>query len=545
LAKHRSYLARNPNLKESTMKNQPWLHIAPVYALLCILFATSKGRADPPPNLLIIHTDEHNFRTLGCYRDLLSEEQAFMWGKDAVVTTPHIDWIADQGAICTSFYATTPVCSPSRAAFVSGRYPHNTPVVTNNIPLDDQIVTFAELLKRQGYATGYAGKWHLDGNGKPQWEPERDFGFADNRYMFNRGHWKQLEDTPDGPRVKARSAGGAPSYSVAGADETSFTTDFLTSKTIDFIQQHQDKPFCYMVSLPDPHGPDTVRPPYDTMFQHQTYQTPRTFDRPAAGLPSWGKPAGGFNGMAQYYGMVKCIDDNVGKILEALRAGNLIDNTIVVFTADHGDLRGEHHRQNKGVPYEGSALIPFVVRYPGKIQPGTVINEALSCVDFLPTFVTLMGFQTAGQEQGRDATTLFTAGPASEGWNDIAFLRSTGEESGWLAAVTDRYKLVLSTADDPWLFDLEEDPDELVNSFRDPAYRETVRDLSRQLAQYGKQYKDPRAANNKIRADLAWAIDGTGKYESTPPSATPRNRARTEGTKKRRRSKKSAPVSIE
>ena len=120
------------------------------------------------------------------------------------VETPNIDWIADHGAICTSFYATTPVCSPFRGTFVSGRYPQNTPVVNNNIPLGDNIITFAELLRRQGYATGYAGKWHLDGSGKPQWAPKRKFGFDDNRYMFNRGHWKKLEDTPNGPKVAAR-----------------------------------------------------------------------------------------------------------------------------------------------------------------------------------------------------------------------------------------------------------------------------------------------------------------------------------------------------
>ena len=147
------------------------------------------AREKAKPNLLIIQTDEHNFRTLGCYRKTLPNKQAFIWGKDAVVTTPHIDWLAENGALCTKFYATTPVCSPSRAAFVSGRYPQNTPVTTNNIALDDDIITFAEVLKRQGYATGYAGKWHIDGDGKPQWAPKRQFGFADNRYMFNRGHW--------------------------------------------------------------------------------------------------------------------------------------------------------------------------------------------------------------------------------------------------------------------------------------------------------------------------------------------------------------------
>jgi len=138
-----------------------------VIACLLVNATSSILVADATPNLVIIHTDEHNFRTLGCYRDLMPKEQALVWGENAVVTTPHIDRIAAEGAICTSFYATTPVCSPSRSSFVSGRYPHNTPVYTNNIALDDGIVTFAEILRRKGYATGYAGKWHLDGSGKP------------------------------------------------------------------------------------------------------------------------------------------------------------------------------------------------------------------------------------------------------------------------------------------------------------------------------------------------------------------------------------------
>jgi len=487
----------------------PWLGLAP--------HATAAER----PNLLIVHTDEHNFRTLGCYRATLPPEQALMWGK-AVVTTPHIDWLGENGALCTSFYATTPVCSPSRAALVTGRYPQNTPVTTNNIPLSGDAVTFAEILRRRGYATGYAGKWHLDGTGKPQWGPARKFGFEDNRYMFNRGHWKQLEDTPNGPRVKARSAAGGPNYNVGGADEKSFTTDFLADKAVEFIAAHRDGPFCYMVSFPDPHGPDTVRPPYDTMFQHQTYRVPRTFDKPDENLPSWGKKAGGFNGMASYYGMVKCIDDNVGKILDALRCHDLMDRTIVVFTSDHGDLRGEHHRQNKGVPYEGSAKIPMVVYYPDKIKAGTVIDEALGCVDFLPTILGLMGVETAGKEQGRDASVLLTTGKAPAGWKGVTFLRGTGRNGeGWLAAVSDRFKLIYSSADDPWLFDLENDPDELVNVFSEAAYRETVRELSREIVAYGKKYHDPRVDNPKIKADLDWAVEGTGEYVSTPPAKRP------------------------
>src|SRR5687768_9501070 len=158
-------------------------------SLLCLTLLTTTVRlaaalaATPErPNLLVIMTDEHNFRTLGCYRALMSPEQAFMWGPGVKVDTPNIDWLAKNGAIADRFYATSPVCTPSRAALMSGLYPQNTGAHTNNIPMDDRVVTFAEVLRRRGYTTGYAGKWHLDGDARPGWSPARKFGFDDNRY---------------------------------------------------------------------------------------------------------------------------------------------------------------------------------------------------------------------------------------------------------------------------------------------------------------------------------------------------------------------------
>ena len=184
-----------------TNRKQLWRNLSLVF-LTCL--NSTYALANESMNLLIIQTDEHNFRTLGCYRDTLEKDQAFVWGETAFVETPHIDSIAKRGAICTSFYATSPVCTPSRASLLSGRYPQNTGSPQNNMPLNNDIVTFAEVLRRAGYETGYAGKWHLDGNGKPQWGPKRSFGFSDNRFMFNRGHWKKLEITDQGPRVAAR-----------------------------------------------------------------------------------------------------------------------------------------------------------------------------------------------------------------------------------------------------------------------------------------------------------------------------------------------------
>ncbi|MHC4168200.1 MAG: sulfatase family protein [Planctomycetota bacterium] len=449
--------------------------------------STTYARGSERPNLLIIQTDEHNFRTLGCYGG-------------EIVKTPNIDFLAANGAMCTKFYATTPVCSPSRAAFVSGRYPQNTPVVTNNIPMSDDIVTFAEILRRRGYATGYAGKWHIDGDGKPQWAPKRKFGFEDNRYMFNRGHWKKMEDTPSGPRIAARNKKGEPSYAVEGADEKSFTTDWLATKTIEFVNTHRNEPFCYMVSIPDPHGPNTVRAPYDTMFKASQVSVPSTFYKSKDQTPGWAPPEKKLTEkslkklMPPYYGMVKCIDDNVGRILAVLRKNAILDRTIVVFTADHGDLCGEHKKLNKGVPYEASAKIPFVMYYPRKIKAGTVINQVLTCVDFLPTVLSLMGVETAGLEQGRDASALF-AGKTPSDWKDIGFMRGTND---WLCAMTQDHKIVYSQRDVPWLFDLKKDPDELTNFFRDPQYRSVVKNLTAELIAYCKRYDDPRLEDRKM-----------------------------------------------
>lgn len=473
------------------------------------------------PNLVVIMTDEHNFRTLGCYRALLPKEQAFVWGDGVAVETPHLDSIAAGGALCDRFYAASPVCTPSRAAFFSGRYPQNTGADSNDLPLRDELVTFAEALRRHGYATGYAGKWHLDGDAKPGWSPARKFGFEDNRYMFNRGHYKQLEDTPDGPAVKARDRQGEPTYDVRGADAASFTTDFLADKTTAFIQAHKDRPFCFVTSIPDPHGPNTVRPPYDGMFAELTFQQPRSAFDAGTGLPSCAVPPAtpNFENMSRYFGMVKCIDDNVGKILAALRAAGVADHTIVVFTSDHGDMCGEHGRVNKGIPLEGSARIPFLISYPGRIRPGTVIHEALNNVDFKPTILALMGVSDPGGDEGRDATSLFLRGKAPANWRNVTFSRHAG--GSWLMAANSRHKFIVSNDSPPCLFDLETDPFEMRNICFEPSSRATVRELARALADYVQRSQEPHAAQPAVRADLAWAADSSDDYSPLPRSAKP------------------------
>jgi arylsulfatase A-like enzyme len=468
------------------------------FLVTTLVAAASVSAAATRPNLLIIYTDEHHYNTLGCYG-----------GK--IVKTPNIDWLAKNGTLCDRFYATTPVCSPSRGALVSGRYPQNTPVVQNNIPLADDTVTFASFLKTKGYATGFAGKWHLDGGGKPQWAPKRQFGFDDNRFMFNRGHWKKFADTAEGPQVGARDKKGNPGYGVNDADDKSFATDWLTDKALDFIDKNKDGPFCYMLSLPDPHGPNTVRAPYNTMYVGVDVPIPVSLNKTEAQTPKWAARERNVNPrwlkgvMPQYYGMVKCIDDNVGRLLDRLRKHGALENTFIVFTSDHGDLCGEHGKSNKGNPYEGSARVPFIMYAPGSAKKGHTLDQALGCVDFMPTILPLMGYKSPSTVQGRDASNLFR-GKGAESWNDFNIMRSTSGQS-WIAAVDKDLKLIFSQKDEPWLFDRAADPHELDNLYGKPKYKQRVQRLAAQLLDYGQKFDDPYLADSNFGAQVKAVLE--------------------------------------
>lgn len=449
------------------------------------------------PNVLILQTDEHHPKTLGCYGG-------------TIVDTTHIDSLAARGVVCDSFYATTPVCSPSRGCMVTGRYPQNHDVVTNNIPLREGLPTFATVLKAEGYATGFAGKWHLAGSGKPQWNPPSGFGFEDRRFMFNRGHWKKFEITPDGPRIAARDRKGEPSYGVDRADETSFATDWLTDRAIDFVQE-QSGPWMYFVSYPDPHGPNTVREPYDAMYKSVDVPIPATLTKSAETSPGWAKPQKVTAEqirkiMPPYYGMVKCIDDNIGRLLQTLRERGELENTIVILTSDHGDLCGEHCRLNKGIPCEGSARVAFVAAGP-QIAKGRRVGQALGMVDFFPTLCGVLAIDPPATIEGRDASILFDAEKNADDadWQDVTFLRSTSSGARWLAAVSDGWKLVVSSTDPPWLLNLKQDADELTNVFAASESRAPAKRLATALLDYVDEFEDPYGDSPKIRGDLKLA----------------------------------------
>ncbi|MFC1713974.1 sulfatase-like hydrolase/transferase [Candidatus Poribacteria bacterium] len=438
----------------------------------------------PQPNLLVIHTDQQSCWTLGAYGGTLIE-------------TPNIDRIGREGAILNSFFTNSAVCTPSRGCFVTGRYPHAHGAYTNNIPLNLDEVTFAQVLRENGYDTGYAGKWHLDGKRRPGWVHEdRGMGFDDNYYMFNRGHWKKIEDSDMGdtqPTVH--------NYRVIG-DEKTYATDWLTDKAMEFIKRPRSKPFCYMVSLPDPHGPVWVRSPYDTMFHPDDMPLPATLND--ENLPSWlmaaqqsspfgsGKPNRDQRlreFLALYCGEVKLIDDSVGRIVACLEQQGVLNDTIIVFTTDHGEYAGEHGLHGKNQLYETAYRIPMLIRWPGKIAPGTVMDQVASTVDFQPSILGLMGIPPCGREQGRDASPLLRGEEVE--WHNEAFIHHSSLRRAGI--FTNEFELAYVKDAEPILFDRRNNPDQTHNLFDELKYKQVVAELTQRIVEHNMAVESPAA----------------------------------------------------
>ncbi len=470
------------------------LSITTVASATSILTSCTQATAEKQPNLLIIQTDEQSFRTLGCYRDLIPEEQAYIWGKEAKVETPNIDRIASEGMICTNYYASSPVSTPSRASFQTGLYPVATGAPINGMTMDANLTTFAEQLRLEGYQTGLVGKWHLAGTphlDKLYISPGYDFGYMDRNYVFETNHskWYKIVGKPN----EIVASNKTPDV----VDPEMYSTDFLTNRFIEMLDREKDKPFCAMLSLPDPHSPNISREPYTAQFANMKIEKPKTMeDEAVAARPGWavgGKnEAQAFNPkqVREYFAMVKCIDDNVGRILDYLDTNGLRENTIVVFTSDHGDMMYEHHKMDKGNPYEAAAKIPFVIRYPEKIKAGKINHTTYTTCDFAPTILGLMGAnQIEGVHGINDGDTYLSDELIIES-DRIVYLTDCPFNT-WTAAIDGRYKLVLSCRDTPWLFDLKEDPNEMINKYSDPQYKDIAKKLQAELLRQMEQYAEP------------------------------------------------------
>jgi len=431
------------------------------------------------PNLLIIHTDQQSSWTLGAYGGQL-------------VDTPNTDRIGRQGARFANFFTNSALCTPSRGCFVTGRYPHCHGAYANNLELARDEVTLAHVLAAAGYETGYAGKWHLDGEPRPGWlGPGRSMGFEHCRWMFNRGHYKRvIERDGQMPDMGPEQAPGR------------YTTDWLADKTIEFLRRPRGAPFFWMVSMPDPHTPFNVRQPYAAMYDPADMPIPATFHQEH--LPSWAErvrqsaldEARQANTdpedllrrrKAAYCGEVKCIDDNVGRILSSLDEMGVLDDTVVVFSTDHGEYMGEHGLYYKNHVYETAYRIPLLIRWPAAIPAGTVVDRFVTTVDFQQTVLGLLGMAGSGREQGHDASPLLRRRQAD--WTDEAFLHH--DQFDFAGIFTPQYELGLSRCGEHVLFDRVADPEQVSNLIDDPSHRAMAVELAERVVEHNRRLASP------------------------------------------------------
>ena len=214
--------------------------------------------------------------------------------------------------------------------------------------------------------------------------------------------------------------------------------------------------------------------------------------------------------MSLYFGMVQCLDDNIGRLIGKLKDEGQLDNTLIIMTSDHGDLCYEHDRQNKGNPYEGSARVPMILRMPGKIAAEQFYRQPVGTVDITPTVMGLLGLPSDPNDQGRDLSRVLADTTKAEETTvapPVTFLRNAGTTAAWVAAVDERYKLILSVNDVPWLFDAKEDPDELKNFHGQPATKDVSARLAKALQKYGKANSDPHLSDSAIAKSLAGILE--------------------------------------
>lgn len=427
-------------------------------------------------NLLIIHTNEQTFRSISCYDN--------SWGD---LHTPHIDKLANEGARFENFYTNHPLCTPSRAALLTGNYAQKSDAYYNELLLKEGTQTLGHIMQNQGFVTGYSGKFHLAGGILPGFAPPRKFGFDDNRFMFNTFPLKNI----------TISERGMVQGSVEVGDETSYTTDFLKDRTIEFIEKNKDKAWFYMVGFPDPREPMVCRSPYDTMYKAEDMTVPTTFLLPKGATSNWkpnlrgGKDQAATDYLkrhkAQYYGIVKLIDDSVGEIIAGLKRNGLLENTVIVFTTDQGEMMGEFSRYDKEIFHDSSAKIPFIIYYLHGIQANTVIREVVSNIDFIPTILDVLDIPFDRRDfDGRSAAGLLKEDSDND-WKNTAYL----SVRNGVAVVSERFKLMVRSGREPCLIDLKNDPDEYDNVLHKKEFSEDVRMLTNNLKNYLEYTNDP------------------------------------------------------
>ena len=487
-----------------------------------------------PPNILLITSDQQRADCFGF--------------EGRKVKTPHLDALARDGTRFSACITPNVVCQPSRASILTGLLPSTHGVSDNGIDLPEATghQGFASLLSRAGYATGMIGKAHfatyltfaptgspecIESSAKfgPSWTgPYMGFDRAD-LMLLGHNYWLPYKP-PRGLQYEAwyHSDGRGDEKNTAYAGygprtptpqtyhsqlpEAFHNSTWVGNKTIDFMRDHKDEPFCAWASFPDPHHPFDAPEPWSRLHHPDEVDIPKNRTRDFDKRPWWHRASvetvpqlsGDLLKMrseysripelsdaqlreltANYYGMISLIDHNVGRILTSLYDLGLADNTIVIFTSDHGDWLGDHGLVLKGpMMYDGLMRVGLIMRGPG-IEAGRIIKDPVSTVDLSATIVDYGG---ASHEAPTDSVSLRPLLEA-DATRDFAYnewdLRAgrVGVALDLRTVRTQRYRMTAELKSESGeLYDLQEDPDEMVNRYDDPGYAAVRRELADMIA---------------------------------------------------------------
>lgn len=439
-----------------------------VALLFAILFLQAcaglgTGARSGAPNIILFLVDDLRWDELGY--------------SGSPVSTPGIDQLAAEGIQFNNAFVTSSLCSPSRASFLTGMYPHTHGVVGNLTDIDfETMPTIGSLLQDGGYRTAMIGKWHMGKNSMPR--PGFDYWYA----LPGQGQYINPRFNDNGLKIK-----------VDG-----YNTDILTTKTLEFLKRQGDKPFYLHLSYKAVHGPFKPSPKYKNSLKAKAFESLKRPNAFHAAAPLRKKRAEA----------LQSVDDSVRAVYDYLAENDMLDNTILVFTSDNGYLFNEHSRGDKRVFYEESIRIPWIFHYPGLNSKTESLDEAVLNIDFLPSMLDFAGVDIPKEMQGRSFAPLLqrnkrAARKAAKGWRDHWVYEYINEEEfphvpTHLAVVTPDQKYVhfpegqgivkFFTGED-LLFDLAADPYEMMNVATNREYAEVLKTMRVQLADFMEEFE--------------------------------------------------------
>ncbi len=419
-------------------------------------------REQPRPNILFLMPDQFRGMDLGVMGN-------------ADVHTPNMDRLASQGALFRNTVANCPVCCPARATLLTGKFAHHHGVAVNDAPLPDEEVTIAEILKEQGYRTGFVGKWHLEGGiREPGYVPPGprrqgfDFWAA---HICSHDYWNMhyFRDDPTPIPIEGYSARA------------------FTDEALRFLNQDKETPFCLYLEWGPPHNPYVAPPEYMNLYDPEMQVMRQNWQD--------GVWMGGRNDIAGYYAAITFLDEEIGRILKTLEENGQTENTIILLTSDHGDMLGSQGTFLKRKPWEESIKVPGILRYPARVEAGLKLDFPFSHVDMPPTLLALAGSEVPEFMEGQNLAGNLLAPASASSEPESAYLQSytpteRDEFPPWRGVRTSRYTFARH-ADRPWmLYDNEQDPYQLDNWAGKPEHAELEARLDKMTMDWFEKTRD-------------------------------------------------------